>query len=87
MTPALPVRRSDLIVEVHPQKAQLSDPETGEVHVLNSTAFAIWELCDGATDVETMAAVVEEVTSLDGIEARAQVTAAIALLREKGLLQ
>ena len=32
----------------------LYDAETREIHVLNSTAFFIWELCDGQHSLEDM---------------------------------
>ena len=40
------------------------DPETGSVHLLNSTALAIWDLCDGETDPEEM---VTAICALSGL--------------------
>ena len=32
----------------------LYDPDNGQVHFLNDTALAIWDLCDGTTTPEEM---------------------------------
>jgi PqqD family protein of HPr-rel-A system len=42
----------------------LYDRNSGEVHVLNETARAIWELCDGRTSTKEMVEAVCQVTSL-----------------------
>ena len=47
---------------------------TGQAHALNPTAYAIWELCDGETLVEEMAAAVADLTGLAASEAFDQVT-------------
>jgi PqqD family protein of HPr-rel-A system len=86
MTTDLPQRRTDLTVETTPEEARLFDPETGEIHVLNASAYAIWELCDGRTEPGLMADAVAEVTQMDWAEAKQQVQATIELLREKGLV-
>ena len=43
------------------------DPETEVVHMLNTTAMAIWVLCDGDTDPDEM---VDAVCELSGLAAR-----------------
>lgn len=62
-------------------------PETDSLHVLNATAFAIWELCDGETDVEEMAAAVSDATGLPADVARSEVSAALELLGRAGLIE
>lgn len=87
MSEDLPRHRTDLDVEIHDEEAHLTDPSNGETHVLNPSAFAIWELCDGDTRVETMAEAVAEVTPMDREQSEQQVRETIDLLKEKGLVE
>lgn len=87
MTDEQPQRRDDLTIQRSGDEARLTDPTTGEAHVLNASAFAIWELCDGMTEATTMAEAVAEVTPMDLDEAREQILHTIQLLREKGLVE
>lgn len=86
MTADLPQRRTDITVEVTPEEARLFDPDSGEINILNASAFAIWELCDGQTEPAAMAEALAELTQLDRSEATQQVRTTIDLLREKGLV-
>ena len=86
MTADLPQRRTDIAVETTPDEARLIDPDSGEIHVLNASAFAIWELCDGQTEPTVMAEALAELTQLDPSEAIQQVRGTIDLLRGKGLV-
>lgn len=45
----LPLRRTDIWLRRTAGESALVDPETGAVHLLNDTAVAIWDLCDGQT--------------------------------------
>jgi hypothetical protein len=49
-----PRRRTDLQLRVSGDETVLLDPSSDAVHVLNETALALWELCDGETSVEEM---------------------------------
>jgi hypothetical protein len=40
------------------------NPGTGDVYLLNDTALAIWDLCDGETKPEEMMSAICEATSL-----------------------
>lgn len=86
MSTVLPRRRDDLEVEVESKEARLTDPVSGETHVLNPSAYAIWELCDGATAPAAMAEAVAEVTLIDVAEAERQIERTIEILRERGLV-
>lgn len=44
-----PARKSDVWVRLARGEHTLFDPDTGAVHLLNDTALAIWDLCDGDT--------------------------------------
>ncbi len=61
-------------------------PETGTLHVLNPSALAIWELCDGATTGQEMAEAVAELTDLNIEAASADVTTALDELCQRGLI-
>jgi PqqD family protein of HPr-rel-A system len=45
----LPARRPDVWLRQAEGENVVFDPSTGAVHILNATALAIWELCDGQT--------------------------------------
>jgi PqqD family protein of HPr-rel-A system len=87
MTVDTPLRRSDLAVEILESEAHVFDPKTGTTHVLNPSAYAIFELCDGATTVNEMAEALATVTPLGVDEALRQVEELIAVFSEKDLLQ
>ncbi|NND03063.1 MAG: PqqD family protein [Acidimicrobiia bacterium] len=61
------------------------NPETGTLHVLNPSALAIWELCDGETTGREMAEAVAELTTLDLDAAASDVVAALSQLVSKEL--
>lgn len=42
-----PRRRGDVVCQSADEETLLYDPLTDAVHVLNPTALAVWELCDG----------------------------------------
>jgi PqqD family protein of HPr-rel-A system len=59
-----PVRRPDVWLRQSEDENVIYDPVTGEVHLLNATALAIWVLCDGQT---TVAEMIEAVCELSGL--------------------
>ncbi len=60
LTKRRPARRSDIWLHQTPSENALFDPSTGALHLLNDTALAIWELCDGeTTPAEMIAAICE----------------------------
>ncbi|HEX2027371.1 MAG TPA: HPr-rel-A system PqqD family peptide chaperone [Nitriliruptorales bacterium] len=44
-----PARKADVWVHLARDENALFDPRSGAVHLLNDTALAIWDLCDGDT--------------------------------------
>jgi PqqD family protein of HPr-rel-A system len=62
------------------------NPDTGTLHLLNPSAMAIWELCDGETTVEEMAVAVAELTGASTDAAESDVSAALAQLQNAGLV-
>jgi hypothetical protein len=53
---ARPLRRADVIAQRAGRDTLLYDPMADAVHVLNPTAWTIWELCDGKHTPDDMAA-------------------------------
>jgi PqqD family protein of HPr-rel-A system len=59
-----PARRPDVWLRQAEGENVVFDPSTGAVHILNATALAIWELCDGDTRTGEM---VEAICGLSGL--------------------
>jgi hypothetical protein len=49
-----PSRRKDVWLRQAAGENVVLDPATGAVHILNDTALAIWQLCDGETQISEM---------------------------------
>ena len=56
-----PLRRSDLVIHELDGEALIFDQTTSDTHRLNSTALAIWRLCDGRHDADDIARALIEV--------------------------
>lgn len=59
-----PRRRAGLYVRQTDTENAVYDPETSAVHLLNETAWAIWELCDGDTSADEMIDAICEVSHM-----------------------
>lgn len=59
-----PARKNDVWLRQSEKENIVYDPETSSVHLLNSTAMAIWVLCDGETDPDEM---VDAICELSGL--------------------
>ncbi len=59
-----PARKADVWMRQSDTENVVYDPETSSVHMLNTTAMAIWVLCDGDTDPDEM---VEAICELSGL--------------------
>lgn len=62
------------------------DKETDVLHVLNATAKAIWELCDGRTTPQEIAEAVAEISGYGPDRALEEVLNTIQVLRENDLV-
>lgn len=83
----VPVRRAELEAHHDGEQAWLRDPGQSQAHVLNATAFALWELCDGITTPKEM---VEAICTLFGVargEAERDVELGLADLTRAGLVE
>ena len=59
-----PARKTDVWLRQSDKENVVYDPETRAVHMLNTTAMAIWVLCDGDTDPDEM---VDAICELSGL--------------------
>lgn len=62
------------------------EPETDSLHVLNDSAKAIWELCDGETSPSEMAKAISELTGISDSQAESDVQATLSDLRSINLI-
>ena len=81
-----PAQVPGVLVISEKEGARLEHPETGTVRHLNSSALAIWSLCDGETTIAEMAEAISEVTGLGLDEAIGEVTAVISRLKLAGMI-
>jgi len=84
---ATPLRHGQAWVRRGSDDAAVYNPDTGTLHVLNPSALAIWELCDGATTGREMVEAVAELTALDIAAAAADVGLALDELARRELIQ
>src|SRR3972149_98176 len=83
---ARPKRRGDLLLREVEEELLLFDPRTGEASLLNGTAAAIFDLCDGLTPLAALAEEVLGVLSADPETGRADVQRIIEELTGMGLI-
>ena len=65
----------------------LVDPGARVEHVLNDTALALWELCDGETTVEEMVVAATGLFDAQGGRLEQDVLAALDAMVDQGLLE
>jgi hypothetical protein len=85
MTP-YPRRRGKVFREAGPDGTAIYEIDSDGLHVLNASALAIWELCDGQTTMDEMAVAIAEVTGLEIEVAATEVAATIEIFRQLGLV-
>jgi Coenzyme PQQ synthesis protein D (PqqD) len=81
-----PMRRGEVFQHSGSTGTAVYEADSDGLHVLNASAFAIWELCDGQTTLEEMAAAVAEITGLEIDVAATEVAATIEVLSQLGLV-
>jgi hypothetical protein len=82
----LPVRRTDVVLVDDGERSMLVAPDQDGTHVLNPTARAIWELCDGVTLPAEMVAAICEVFAVTPERAAADVDRTLEELTRVGLI-
>jgi PqqD family protein of HPr-rel-A system len=86
MDHVLPTRRAQVSLQRVGREAILHDRSSGRAHVINSSAARLWELCDGRTTVDDIAAAFAASYKLPATEVRADVDALLSTFRELGVL-
>lgn len=81
-----PVRKKDVWVRRAGTENALFDPETQAVHLLNATALAIWNLCDGETEPAEMIMAICELSRLHEDVVTEDVARALADLERARLI-
>ena len=81
-----PRQHADVLLLDEPHRSVLIAPGQDDSHVLNATARAIWELCDGETDPDEMAGAICQVFSVTPQVAQVDVTRALEQLTAAGLI-
>jgi hypothetical protein len=76
----LPRRRDDVLLHDDDTRSVLAVPDQDVTHVLNPTARAVWEMCDGTTTLDELADAICEVFSVSRTEAVIDVAAVIEQL-------
>ena len=84
--PPTPKRKGTIWREADGNQTAIYEAETDGLHMLNATALAIWELCDGHTNIEEMVSAISELTEMSIGEAREDVTITLATLEGLGLV-
>jgi PqqD family protein of HPr-rel-A system len=59
-----PVRREDVWLRASGDENAVFDPASGALHLLNDTARAIWDLCDGETTLDEMVIAICQLSGL-----------------------
>ena len=82
-----PSRRSGLWIRQVEGETSVFDPATQNVHLLNDTALAIWEQCDGQTFPSEMVAAICELSGLPHEVVTEDVGRVLGQLDQAGLLR
>jgi hypothetical protein len=82
----LPCRRTDVVLVDRGQDSVLMVAEQDATHVLNPTARAIWELCDGRTQPQEMIDAICDVFAVAPEAAKTDVERTLDGLNAAGLI-
>jgi hypothetical protein len=88
MTTTKPIRKSGITVKDIGGEIFLHDNEGKAIHVLNSTAQLIWDLCDGQHTPAEMETVIRERFAVpDGHDVMRDINQTLKTFVAKGILQ
>jgi PqqD family protein of HPr-rel-A system len=82
-----PRRRDDVWLRARGNENAVFDPATGGLHLLNETARALWELCDGETTPDEMVRAICELSGLPDEVVAEDVHRTLAEFESLGLLE
>jgi hypothetical protein len=83
-----PLRREGILSKELGDETVLYHQDGSAIHVLNRTALAIWELCDGAHTVQEMDQSIRSIFDLPNpqVDVAGDIERTLSLFRDKGLL-
>jgi|DewCreStandDraft_2_1066082.scaffolds.fasta_scaffold00296_2 PqqD family protein of HPr-rel-A system len=84
---ARPRRVADVTASDLDDELVLYNLRTDQVHVLNATAAAIWELCDGSLTADEIAAVLADACSVPLARVQPDVQNMLAEFHQAGLIE
>jgi len=82
-----PTRREDVLERPVGNDHMLYDAAGRAVHLLNETAFFVWQRCDGGCTVEDIISEAAAVYKVSGEQIQADIEQCLAALRDKSLLK
>lgn len=82
-----PTRSGEARIRNHGNEVAVFNPETEVLTLMNPSAFALWELCDGETTPDEMVAAVTDLAKVDKDAAIKDVANGLAALAELGLVE
>jgi pyrroloquinoline quinone biosynthesis protein D len=82
-----PTRQEGLWLRESGDETVLLDRSTSQMHVLNETALALWQLCDGETTVEEMLTAAGNLFDADADELEHDVLDALTAMRDRGIIR
>ncbi len=85
-SPTLPTRRDDVLLVDDGSDCVVAVPDQSSTLLLNPTARAIWELCDGRTRPDEMIVAICDLFDVGRGTAQRDVTAALAAMTHVGLV-
>ena len=87
MTTDTPIRAENVVFREIEEEGILYQVEDGRVHVLNGTAYTIWNQCDGEHTIEEIAEGLTETFQVDEQIALKDVRQSVEAFQNLGLLQ
>jgi hypothetical protein len=82
-----PVRKQGVWLRQAGRENVLFDPQAEKLHLVNHTALAIWDLCDGETRPEEMIEAICEISSMPSEVVAEDVGRILADFEDAGLIE
>lgn len=84
---ALPLQRPGMWLRVSEDETVIVDQDNSSLHVVNETALALWELCNGENTVDEMVTAICELFGESAAGVRRDVEGTLARFDAAGLLR
>jgi Coenzyme PQQ synthesis protein D (PqqD) len=81
-----PVRVGGVTLRRSAGEIMLYDPKADRIHLVNTTAAAIWDLCDGETDPQEMVGAICQLTGMPETIVEEDVAGLLEGFAEAGLI-